>query len=439
MSTVEIISIQDMKLEDVLIERGGERNYSHLIGMIAFKAMVESRLETYTSAASKSEKTRLTYKVLESVTASGGRFVVRNDGKGGSQELRVLDKAEARRKARDCFRDCIKNARRGVSRRPSALLDTIGLPREMFGKRDTYANILHRVATNPRVKLFMQTRGSSAEEASRDKAITPAAIRAQASFSYSPPEAMSETGAAAPDVRPALPLKMCRGERDTHANTLHRVATNQRRVKRFLHTIRGSVATEASRHMAITPAALCAQAATGPSLEMSSGERDTYDDTLHRAATNQQRVKRFLHATRGSAATETSNHMAIAPVALCATMAPGIGLSLPIEMFSGERYSYTDMLHRVANDQRVKQFLQTRASTMTEASRHMAIRPAVVCAQSPTGFSYRYSLPTASKVTSGGGPADLALSSDIVAPDSTVSRSRALVASVSIYCKGAEE
>lgn len=153
----EMISMLDVTQEDVVL--GKDQNHNCLVGMIAFKALIETRLDSYMDPRqSTSEKTYLTMTVFKSVQDAGGRFLLRNKQK--PDKLKMLDMDGARLKIRDCFRDCVKQVRR-KKQRPSILLLRIGISRKMFSERDSYADILQGVLNNSQVKLFLQRRSVS--------------------------------------------------------------------------------------------------------------------------------------------------------------------------------------------------------------------------------------------------------------------------------------
>lgn len=156
----QYIRCSDVKPHDVIL---GKTSFcvGH-VGTIAWKAIVESRLETYVNATLKSAKkeiTQLTLQVLSMVHTSGGRFLklkMAHTTVGAIAKLKEcssfadglceMSDKEARIKVRDAFRYCIKNVRN--MRQPSVLLNKMGLSR-LLSDTVTYDEIIEYIVKNP--------------------------------------------------------------------------------------------------------------------------------------------------------------------------------------------------------------------------------------------------------------------------------------------------
>eukprot|EP00545_Synedropsis_sp_CCMP1620_P007522 CAMPEP_0119005114 /NCGR_PEP_ID=MMETSP1176-20130426/1535_1 /TAXON_ID=265551 /ORGANISM="Synedropsis recta cf, Strain CCMP1620" /LENGTH=433 /DNA_ID=CAMNT_0006956883 /DNA_START=28 /DNA_END=1329 /DNA_ORIENTATION=- len=151
------VDTSEIKPEDVLLGKGGPSG-GH-VGTIAFKALVQSRLDSYRNAncTMKNGKNILTLQVVHLIHLSGGRFLT-TDAQPTleiSKRWYVLDSMVARIRVREFFREYIKNVRK--HRRPCALLDKIGIS-GMFCKNSTYTEIISYVATCPRILDFLSAR-----------------------------------------------------------------------------------------------------------------------------------------------------------------------------------------------------------------------------------------------------------------------------------------
>ena len=103
---------EQVKEQDVLLGRG-KCNFKHC-GNIAYRMLIDTRLEKYIASDSRSEKTHMVVEVVESIFESGGRFLKQNGSSGNAWF--VVDKKTAREKVGHSFRDAIK-AKNGVTAR----------------------------------------------------------------------------------------------------------------------------------------------------------------------------------------------------------------------------------------------------------------------------------------------------------------------------------
>lgn len=159
------VHTSDIKQNDVVLGKGAL--WASHVGSIAFKAVIESRLELYIDTDNalswKSAKTDLTLDVLGMIQSTGGRFLRKGPALLGadSNHWKVLNKSEARVKIRDAFRDCVKNIRN--KRRPSALLDKIGVSK-LFNKSSTYFEIVEHVARSSDIRDYVCSRNDLIEQ-----------------------------------------------------------------------------------------------------------------------------------------------------------------------------------------------------------------------------------------------------------------------------------
>ena len=100
----------EIKEQDVLLGRG-KCNFKH-IGNMAYRMLIETRLEKYIASDSRSEKTHMVVEVVESIFESGGRFLKQEQGSSADGWF-VVNKKTAREKVGHSFRDAIK-AKNGV-------------------------------------------------------------------------------------------------------------------------------------------------------------------------------------------------------------------------------------------------------------------------------------------------------------------------------------
>lgn len=92
-----------IKREDVLLGRG-KCNFKHT-GNVAYRVLIDTRLEKYIASDSRSEKTHMVVQVVETITEAGGRFLKQETN---SDNWYPVDKKTAREKVGHSFRDAIK-------------------------------------------------------------------------------------------------------------------------------------------------------------------------------------------------------------------------------------------------------------------------------------------------------------------------------------------
>jgi hypothetical protein len=92
----------EIRNQDVLLGRG-KCNFKH-VGNMAYRVLIDKRLEKYSSSDSRSEKTHMVVQVVESVSEAGGRFLKQE----GEDCWFPVDKKTAREKVGHSFRDAIK-------------------------------------------------------------------------------------------------------------------------------------------------------------------------------------------------------------------------------------------------------------------------------------------------------------------------------------------
>jgi hypothetical protein len=147
----------EIKAQDILLGKGGP-NAVH-VGTIAFKAIIESRVEEYMNATqvTVNGKSLVTLQIVESVHLTGGRFLCRDETQAinSNQDWCTMSKMAARVKVREFFREFIKNVRK--QRRPCVLLHKMGLS-GLFGKDSSYSEILLHVASSKGIRDFVITR-----------------------------------------------------------------------------------------------------------------------------------------------------------------------------------------------------------------------------------------------------------------------------------------
>ena len=115
-----IIKLQDdcdIKVQDVLLGRG-KCNFKHE-GNVAYRILIETRLEKYVASDSRSEKTHMVVQVVETISEAGGRFLKQE---GSADSWYAVDKKTAREKVGHSFRDAIK-AKNGAVIRVEEKLD----------------------------------------------------------------------------------------------------------------------------------------------------------------------------------------------------------------------------------------------------------------------------------------------------------------------------
>lgn len=158
----------DVKQSDVRLGRG--RDCAACIGTIAFKALLESRIGSYTNSKSTyGDKIHLCTEVVETVHEAGGRFVLKSRAQGDSTLWEVLDRKTAQTKIRECFRDCVKRSN------PSLLLVKAGMSRK-FNAQQSYAEILVQVEKCPKVHRFLQSQRSNKKRSSTHSSSSPNAV-----------------------------------------------------------------------------------------------------------------------------------------------------------------------------------------------------------------------------------------------------------------------
>lgn len=89
--------------EDVLLGRG-KCNFKH-IGNMAYRILIDTRLDKYITSDSRSEKTHMVVQVVETITEAGGRFLKQE---GSTDNWFAVDKKTSREKVGHSFRDAIK-------------------------------------------------------------------------------------------------------------------------------------------------------------------------------------------------------------------------------------------------------------------------------------------------------------------------------------------
>eukprot|EP00545_Synedropsis_sp_CCMP1620_P010110 CAMPEP_0119005848 /NCGR_PEP_ID=MMETSP1176-20130426/1964_1 /TAXON_ID=265551 /ORGANISM="Synedropsis recta cf, Strain CCMP1620" /LENGTH=182 /DNA_ID=CAMNT_0006957701 /DNA_START=142 /DNA_END=687 /DNA_ORIENTATION=- len=160
---IHFVDTSEIKTQDVLLGKGGASG-GH-VGTIAFKALVESRLDSYRNAnyTMRNGKNILTLQVVHLIHLSGGRFLTTDAHPGveSSRRWSVLESMVARIKVREYFREFIKNVQK--QRRPCVLLDKIGLS-GIFCKNSTYTEIVFYVATSPHIRDFLSARNEVIEK-----------------------------------------------------------------------------------------------------------------------------------------------------------------------------------------------------------------------------------------------------------------------------------
>lgn len=106
----DIIAKSSLRRYDVLLGRS-KRSAMH-IGNVAFRAFIDSRLEAYTGAISRSAKIHVVVSLTNDVYKAGGRFL---DPKGNELWVKV-DRSFARKKVGNSMRDAIKLVNQGRQR-----------------------------------------------------------------------------------------------------------------------------------------------------------------------------------------------------------------------------------------------------------------------------------------------------------------------------------
>lgn len=125
---------EQVKKQDVLLGRG-KCNFKHC-GNIAYRMLIDTRLEKYIASDSRSEKTHMVVEVVESIFESGGRFLKQDVSLGDGWF--VVDKKTAREKVGHSFRDAIK-ARNGVTARLEEK------PSSSISVKSSFSEILHYI------------------------------------------------------------------------------------------------------------------------------------------------------------------------------------------------------------------------------------------------------------------------------------------------------
>lgn len=129
------------------------------VGTIAFKAIIESRLDMYVSKTIRKEKTALTRRVLHMIQSTGARFLTQAN-QVESDLWYQLNATEARLKVREAFRYIVKNIRK--QRQPSVLLGKIGLSK-LVNNETTYIAIVEYVAQSSAIQNFVSSRNRSSQ------------------------------------------------------------------------------------------------------------------------------------------------------------------------------------------------------------------------------------------------------------------------------------
>lgn len=128
----DIIAKSSLRRYDVLLGRS-KRSAMH-IGNVAFRAFIDSRLEAYTGAISRSAKIHVVVSLTNDVYKAGGRFL---DPKGNELWVKV-DRSFARKKVGNSMRDAIKLVNKGRQRQM-----TIELVR--ITENTTFAEIVDQI------------------------------------------------------------------------------------------------------------------------------------------------------------------------------------------------------------------------------------------------------------------------------------------------------
>lgn len=179
----KLITSSEIEQEDVLLGRGALCTFH--VGTIAWKAIVESRLDLYHKAKSK-QITNLTLSVLNMVHATGGRFLQHDSSAARMGFWFEMDDKEARIKVRDAFRQCIKNLRQ--HRLPSALVDRLGISR-LLNKHLTYSMIVDYVSKSTEIQEIIRSGRNDMIERRERKGQTSAASLLTSNFHVPPKEA----------------------------------------------------------------------------------------------------------------------------------------------------------------------------------------------------------------------------------------------------------
>lgn len=160
-SSTFVHSLDDIHQHDVLLGLGSV--CAGHVGTIAFKAVIESRMDLYVGLKSRKAKTALTLSVLAMLQAAGSRFF-RQECRHGSDAMqywRKLNTKEARLKIRDAFRDLVKNVRN--QRRASALLDNLGLSNSVEIE-STFADIVEYVSNSSSIREYIVSRNDTIQQ-----------------------------------------------------------------------------------------------------------------------------------------------------------------------------------------------------------------------------------------------------------------------------------